>query len=717
MKQAREIKQFLYSQYFADGLRIAFGALLPALLFSYFGSLQIGIAVSLGALNTSIPDTPGPTSHRRNAMLITMLLLFLTTTLTMAINDHVLWLGLEILVLSFVYSMFAVYGTRAAAVGTAALLTLVLNSDHLGHAGQHLLVQSLYTAAGSVWYVLLSLSLTQFRPYRLAQQSLAVSMRHLATYLRIKADFYHTGKDAETNYRRLIEQQILVHEHQEEVRELLFRGKLSVKDTTKIGRLLILIFSDMVDLFEQSMATHYDYGAISKTFGHTPVLKEFRVIIIRLGNELDNLSYYINANQLPKPIYQFKPALERLKADIDQVEATYGLNTLALKKILINVRNIATRLDNVYQYFNLNNNQRPQNEEDLSKFISHQDFDFKIFRDNLTLNSNIFRHALRMSIMMITGYALSQLIPLGHHSYWILMTIMVILKPGFSLTKQRNYQRLAGTIIGGLGGIIILVLVKNETALFIILMVFMVCAYSFTRLNYIVSVIFMTPYILIMFSFLGLSTFTIARERVLDTLLGGFLAFISSYIVFPSWESKEVQNNMQKLLVANYQYLFQALQLVAGQNVTITAYKLARKAVYVETANMASAFQRMITEPKNKQKNTSELNKFVVFNHILSSYSVPFLLAVKQTDQQRLTGEHVKLLRQILALLSQSIRMLNPKSEWGTFKEPEIQIPEIPEDNRVGTEETKLITEQLNFLKRLAADIYKICEKFNIAQQ
>ena len=38
--------------------------------------------------------------------------------------------------------------------------------------------------------------------------------------------------------------------------------------------------------------------------------------------------------------------------------------------------------------------------------------------------------------------------PYASHSYWILLTIVVILKPNFSMTKQRYNDRLIGTLIG-----------------------------------------------------------------------------------------------------------------------------------------------------------------------------------------------------------------------------------------------------------------------------
>lgn len=711
MKTAHEIRNFFYSQYFADGLRITFGTLVPALIFSSLGNLQIGLTISLGALVIGLSDTPGPLNHRRNGMMVCVIVVIIAALITNMVNSLPILLTPVIIVLSFLFSMFAIYGARASSVGTMGILIMILNIDAIEGSPIDVVMHISCLFVGCIWYILLSLSLHQVKPYRQAQQELAESIQNVADYILIKANFYDAKVDNDKNYLALIEQQIIVSEHQNNVRDQLFRSKRTIKDTTKIGRLLILIFTDIVDLFEQSMATHYDYNAIQEQFGQTGVLQHFYLTIRRTSNELRHLSYQINADKRPKALYNFKNDLERIRAAIDKVEKSHGINTLPLKKILINIRNLVQRINNIYGYFDMDTKNAFKNEEtDHGRFIEHKEIDIKQFRENLTLRSTLFRHAVRMALVMGIGYLFSLAVNIGAHSYWILLTIMVILKPGFSLTKQRNFQRLVGTIIGGISGALILILVKDETALFIILLLFMVATYSLIRLNYIVSVMFMTPFILIMFSFLDMNTFVIAQERIVDTLIGSALAFFSSYIILPSWESTQVQGTMRKLLIANYHYIAQALKIIAGGQLSVTDYKLARKEVYVCTANMGSAFQRMITEPKSKQKNTKEVNKFVVFNHILSSYSVTLLNNVKEAKHTALTGEQVKIIRKTLFQLAQTIQLFEPEEE-DDFKEIEVDTPANLDDNNIDSEESRLITEQLNFLNRIAIDLNKSCER------
>lgn len=711
MKQSREVKNFIFSQYFSDGLRITFGVLLPSLAFYYLGHIEIGITISLGAICVSIADNPGPVVHKRNGMLFCNLFVFVTAILTGLINNNPVLIGIEILMLSFLYSMFSIYGTRASSIGIAALLIMVLSiDDRLSPLGtfQH----AFFVLAGGLWYLALSLSVSQFQPFRPAKQALGQCIKELAKYVRLKAAFYDINSDYEKNYKALIDQQVIVHQQQDLVREILFKSRLMMKDSTTTGRMLILIFVDIVDLFEQTTATLYDYQAIKNTFGKTEVLDKFKITIDKVANELEDLSYSLTASYaLPKNT-ALQGSLEELKAAIDDVELKHGLNVLVLKKILINVRNMVSRTQKIYSYFNPQtvSEQPLRSKSDLYKFVSHQEFGIKNFKDNLNMDSAIFRHAIRVSLVMLIGYLVSKLFPFGHHSYWILLTILVILKPGFSLTKQRNYERLIGTVLGGLAGATIIILVKDKTALFFLLLLFMIASYSFQRLNYVISVIFMTPYILILFRLLsGSDSLVIAQERIIDTLIGSGIALAANYFILPSWEYKQLNGLMLQVLKANYAYLLNVAEILSGKPLDITNYKLSRKAVYVSSANIGATFQRMLSEPKSKQKSIRELHKFVVLNHILSSYAATLISTLQQVETGLITGDHLKLIRKSLHNLSEVILKMEGSGSLRQ-KIPEIQIPQgsLTSAVPVSDHDARLLAEQLELVKSITGDIEKV---------
>jgi len=705
MRQSRELKTFIFSQYFSEGLRITLGVLLPSLVFFHLNQLSIGLTLSLGAVCVSIADNQGPINHKRNGMFFCLIFVFLTSLFTGFINQYPLLIGIEIVILCFIYPMFSVYGNRASSIGTAALLVMILSIDKDVTESNGPLVHSLYILVGGIWYMLLSLLLSQIRPYRLAQQALGECIAELSEYVSLKANFYDINCDFEDNYKKLIEQQVIIHEQQDSLRDLLFKPKLMIKESAFAGRLLILVFVDIVDLFEQTMATHYDYQTLHKTYGKSDSLKEFKSIILKISEELKNLSYYMISNQMPQRLIDFRSELERLKRCIDNTEEVEGINAFVLKKILINIRNMISRLDKMHSYFNQKqwSVKELKNEVDLSKFVSHQPIDFKVLKENLSSQSSIFRHSVRVALMCLLGFLVSKLFPVGHHSYWILLTILVILKPAYSLTKQRNIERLIGTIFGALAGALILIFIKDQTALFIFLLIFMVASYSFQRLNYIVSVLFMTPYILILFSFLGENNLNIAQERIIDTFIGSFIAITASYLVLPNWESYQFKDYMREVLIANYQYLQKVSSLLSGKKMDITAYKLARKNVYVSSANLGSAFQRMLSEPKSKQQNSKELQKFVVLNHMLSSYTATLITNLQQINPLIINESHLKLIRRSLNTLSDVIKSMKDFE----LEEIDSNKPDFKPFGKISNE-SDLLTEQLELVYTLILDLQKL---------
>src|SRR5688572_27709495 len=708
--QAREIQYFLFSQYFSDGLRITLGVLLPSLLFARLGHFQIGLTLSLGALCASITDSPGPVVHKRNAMLLTSFTTFLVALITgfARLNPYVL--GAEILFLSFFFSMFMVYGTRAAALGTAALVVMVLTLDTqlepleiLGYSGLIL--------TGGLWYTVMSLLFFGIMPYRQAQQALGECMHEVARFLRYKSEFYRNGTDLDENYRKVVAQQIVVSEKQDAVREVLFKSRQFIKASTTQGRILMLTFVDLVDLYEQIMATHFDYAELRKKFGKTGVLHEIAQLIVLTAEQIDDIGFAFQSTLAPRPAQNLNPQLEKLKNRIDAIgENEKELSNLALKKILINLRNIVQRLNDMQDYFQADpkNLTTKTTSGNYSKFVSQQAYDLKLFRNNLNFKSAIFKHAVRVALVCLFGYIVTKVAPYGHHSYWVLLTILVILKPAFSLTKQRNYQRIIGTIAGGMIGILVLHFIPNKTGQFVILLLCMIGTYSFQRMNYVVSVLFMTPFVLILFNFLGDGNINILQERIIDTLIGSAIAFSASYFIFPSWESEQLEKFIKEMLAANLNYLQKLADMLAGKKIHTEDYKLARKQVYVSSANLSAAFQRMLSEPKSKQRKSKEVNKFIVLNHILSSYIATAASNILHSKIKPYATELQRPVKRACAVLSDSHKKLEATPTTS-------QLPITLSEPAQGTfsppnMDEELLRSQLEFILKISNDIRKNTE-------
>jgi uncharacterized membrane protein (TIGR01666 family) len=708
MKQPlREARYFLFGQHFAEGLRITFAILTPSLISAYLGYFELGLSISLGALCVSITDAPGPTIHRRNGMLAACICIFISAIITGFAQANTILLGLEIVAVAFLFSMFNVYGLRAAAVGSAGLLVVILNMDKsLSPAA--VVPHSLLILAGGIWYLCISLLISALRPYRLAQRVFGDALREVAQYLAIKGDFYDTKTDLASSYRRLIDQQIIVHEKQEATREILFKTRQIIQESSAMGKRLMFSFIESVDLFEDITASYYDYAALRNRFGETGVLEPIAALIKQQAQVLERMGFAIQSNTPYQPQTDLDSALYQLKDRIDAQAAISGQTShLLLKKILVNLRRISKRLKEIQRYFEA---EAPpvtnRSGAAFSRFVGHQAFNTVLLRENLSFDSALFRYALRTAIVCLAGYILSKTLSLGQHSYWILLTIAFIMKPGFSLTKERNVQRIIGTLAGGMIGVLILLFISNTYVLFAFLVVFMIITYSFLRLNYLVMVLSVTPFVIILFHFLGLGYIGIVQERLVDTLLGCGIAFIASYLFLPKWESEQVPLLLKQLLQANLKYLEKVVAHLSGHRVSSVDHKLARKEVYVQSANLSAAFQRMLSEPKDKQRNSKALHQFVVLNNILFSNIATLAASTLPKEPRIYPAPVLKAARRSLTRLCESLQVLDPGSQLLT-------IPLTAPAPEISSMDDALLEEQLQFIENLSADIGKAVREVN----
>lgn len=713
-RRTRQVSYFLSSQYFSDGLRITLSILLPSLLLAQFGQLTTGMALSVGALSVSLSDAPGPVQHQRNAMAATVLIGTVVTFITGFARMNDITLGLEIGVLGFFFSMFSVYNNRATSVGTAALLIMVLTLDRpLDASG--VVRESGLILAGGVWYMLVSLLTSRLRPYRPAQQALGQCIHEIAKLLLIKADFYATHTQLDDDYRRLVAQQVVVSEQQNAVRELLFKSRQFMAESDNSSRLLVLTFSSVMDLYEQIVAMYYDYAVIRDRFGQSErsdgsVLATIARLIRQVADELDHLGLSIQSIVPTRPPLDLTPSLAQLKRQIDALTDSDG-STMVLRKVLVNLRNLSQRAAAIQANMTVPIDRVAGELLEYGRFVSHQVISWQAFHDNLTLDSSAFRHSVRVALALLLGLVLTKFIPYVQYSYWVLLTILVILKPAFSLTKQRNQERIIGTFVGGLIGVLILTFISSQTVHFVLLVLFMIGTYSALRVNYIVMVICLTPFVLILFSFLGIGYLSVAGERLLDTLLGGAIAIAAGYGLFPNWESHQILNPMRDVLKANIGYVQLLLDGLSGQRIRVVDYKLARKEVYVTSANLAAAFQRMVSEPKHKQRNEKALYEFVVLNYILSANVATVMSSLLITEPKAHPPALIRPVKRALTTLTDSFRQLGESSEK-TDNDVLASGPFGLDTSALPSDEQSL-GEHLNFIRQVSGNIGNVVTKEN----
>jgi len=667
MDYIKTFKSVINSHYLSEGVRITAGVLLPAFIFSYFNLLSAGIVFSLGALFVSVTDSPGPIHHRKNGMVVCIASILLVTILAgFAAFSHVT-LAIVLCAVCFFFSMITIYGARAGSIGTATMLVLVLSIDpRLNLSTPTLILQhSLTMASGGLWYMCFSMLLYNFRPYRLAQQALGDCIQATAEYLLIRAEFYRKDVNYESTYTKLLQQQAVVQNKQTELTELLLKTRNIVKETTNIGRALVMIHLDTADIFERIMMSHQQYEVLHGFFDDTDILNDYYTLAKELANELDEVGIAVKSGERSVVKDDMFEHIVKTRAKLDNLRLSYLKpdnieGFISLRRILENIQDLAERLNTLYKYTNYDNVEkvRPLKDADYENLITSQPITPGMFIDNLTFKSDAFRHSLRVSIAILVGYVVAVFFNIGH-SYWVLLTIIVILKPAFSLTKKRNADRLAGTLIGVLIGVIVLYIIHNSTVILVLLIIFMAASYTFMRTNYFLSVMLMTPYLVLFYHLLNPNDFNmLLKDRILDTVIGSAIAFAARRVLFPTWEREKFKPVMVNMLTEAKNYFDVIARALTTRTINKNDQRVARKNTLVALANLSETFTRMLSEPKSQQKGIENLHQFVVLNHMLTSY-IATLSHYIQLQQVPDTEDFVAVSKDIEHYFSKAIAYLN----------------------------------------------------------
>lgn len=688
------IRRFLYSHYFFGGVRQGVGMLLPVLVLGgLFGNYTTGLVATFGAQCLAIIDQPGgPQRHRTNEMLGGAALGTVTVIITGLASTNPILIWLVVIAQCFVYSMFTVFGKRGGLIGFAGLLlmTLTMHSPLQPH---EVFAHAVATLGGALFYVVFSLGFSRLFWLREEQQAMSVALFATADYVAARAAFYDETADLDEAYRTLIQRQSVMTEKHQAARDMVLRALPRGKGVGDRQRVMIWnMFVDMLQLLDTLVATHTDYAALRRTLAGNDCLMFMRDALVKMSLELNRIALDVSRGRQVQYRSSARAELRAIEYEIEQLKQQ-GLGErepemLALIiQVLRRLRNSARIVDRLADHTAASPDAKPTDvlriNKSLTRFISRQEFRFGLLTSNLRLDSPHFRYALRVTAAAAIAMTLASrwLSPeFSAHNYWIMLTIVIIMKPGFALTRQRNGWRLGGTLIGCICALLLFNLTDRPEILFAVLLGACIMGNSLVQLNYMASAIFNTLFVVLVFHFVSPGTVSMAviGERAIDTLLGCALALICSYIL-PWWEARYLKPLAAAATRANREYLLAGLRYVeamqthagsatnaganagttAGTNTATTtaanaatnattaadtpavidadlAWRLARKNVHIAFSNFAEAFYRMMSEPKSHQLSVPELNNLLIQNHVLASQitaAIPILAALPRTPE------------------------------------------------------------------------------------
>ncbi|GLZ40712.1 FUSC family protein [Actinokineospora sp. NBRC 105648] len=197
---------------------------------------------------------------------------------------------------------------------------------------------------------------------------------------------------------------------------------------------------------------------------------------------------------------------------------------------------------------------------------------------------------LRLMVCVGLAVALGRLLPL-EHSYWVALTVAIVLKPDFGSVFGRAVLRGLGTVAGVLLGAGVLAIDPPGWVL-VLLMAVAAAALPVGQVrNYGMFSTFVTPLVLVQLDLAEAGNWALVAARLLDTALGCAIVLIFGYLLWPGARHPRVGEDLADALDIVAEYLDHALLGRRGERSSL------RRQAYRALSDVRTAFQQSLVEP------------------------------------------------------------------------------------------------------------------------
>ncbi|MBU2018153.1 MAG: FUSC family protein [Bacteroidetes bacterium] len=741
-EKLKQFELFLKSSHLYRGLRIGVGILVPIGVLSFLGYMEFAPAIVLGAFLNAPSDIPGSATRKVNAILISIVLTMLITAAILFLKPYLPLLLIALAVISFAVSMISVYGFRASLVSFSGLIAMVLALVIEKDTVEEILVQIAFMGVGGLWYLFVSYIFQKMAPQKDQNQLLSDTLHLIGQYLKLRAKLLTkiTQRDELLKESLLLQNQI--NEKHETLRESLFTGRKR-RGHSHSEEKQLLIFISSVNIFELIEAKHLDYKMIDGIFGEQKgFLKSSKNLNNRMGNHLLLLSdLLIQKGKIPKndllidALAQTYDSIANYIETVKLPEAREG--AIVLKNLYDYQEQLIHEINAIRRVMTNAKDAAPVSlkNQDSQQFLTLQEYSFDILIQNSSLSSTMFRHSLRLSIAILFAFLLGWYFEI-QNTYWILLTIIVIMRPSYGLTKERSKDRILGTLIGAAVAVGIVLLTQNVVVYAILAITSLVLSFSLIQQNYKSAAALITLSIVFVYALMHPNTFAVIQYRVVDTIIGALISLIASYLILPSWEVNNLKKVLFNALKRNKNYLLATQNLYRDTANQKLSYSVARKEAFLAMSNLNAAFQRLTQDPKSKQKEFQLIYEIVTLNHTIISAIASignFIINHKTTPA---SDEFNGLIEKISLNIQSSIDVLNQKQiknkevdtddileveklltryqQLSNLRDENIKKGNIELDTETmhGLQEAYLIANQMSWLKTLSENLKKAMETY-----
>lgn len=583
-------------------LRNTAGVLVPLAAGIVSGKPLSGLAASLGALQVAYSDGHDPYPSRGKRMLLSSLLCSVAVLAGVLASKHHVLAVVLVSIWAFGAGMAVAFGESAESLGVVSLVTLVVFAGAPAARTQAgALDPALLAFAGGLLQTALSLAFWPIQRYAPEHRAIAQFYQELARKVTAHVDPEHpldVGSETAGTQWVLAS---LSGDRTDEAEHYVFL----VNQAERI-RLSLLVLGRL-----RRRLSHTDEGAADVN----ELLAFLRIASKLLALIADSL----RGGQAPSSVTE-------LLRSLDSAAARYrGRRKSQLASVLSLSRAASVQMDALSGQLRA--------AVDLAMTLTSggglkaglgslapwkpriQDNVVEKFRANLTLRSPAFRHALRLVLSLAVGEVLALSIARGR-TYWLPMTVVLVLKPEFAETLSRGLLRIAGTMAGLLIATELFHLVPFSS---VSLLTMIACSFFLMRwigpANYGVFAAAVSAMIVLLSVLTGATPREVISQRGLMTLLGGSIG-LAGYLIWPTWERTQVRETLAALLDAYRRYFkvtLRAYDPAASQDPTLLSN--ARVAARLARSNAETSLARLRAEPGTPAKLANMVSSMLASSH------------------------------------------------------------------------------------------------------
>ncbi len=671
------LKQLTYNTTFMYNVRMLI-AFVGTAFVPYLLDFQLAtIPLTLGVVAAGISDIDDRFSVRIMNLIYTYIGFFITAASVQLLFPYPFAFAFGLIASCIGWILLGSLGRRYATIAYGCLVVSVYTM--LGvHLFEDWYLQPALLVIGAAWYGLISTISFLLFPVRQLQDQLSASYNALGSFLYAKSNLFDVDMTASSYQQSMIDlalengKLITLFNNLRVALVTRLKGDRGQKDT----RRSLQYYFVAQDIHERADSAHIDYQKLAKLFQHSDILFRFQRILTIQGKACQDLAQcilnrtrYTHNKRFQHSFENLRLSLEKLREDniYDQVRvnALFALYQ-NLKSIDAQLQNLETERD--LQLINAQQTEHQLKDDDLKGWNDI----FVRVKQHLTPESVLFRHAVRLSIVLFIGYIFIQVTNIAY-GYWILLTALFVCQPNFNATKRRLYLRIVGTLIGIIVGLAIIYFIPSLEGQLVMLVLSGVLFFELRSKQYAQATAFITILALINFNLDG-SAFAAGFPRFIDTLIGCALAWFGVSFIWPDWKFRRLPRTIQRSIEAQCNYLTEVVQQYhEGKNNALN-YRVVRRAAHNTDAEVASLISTLATEPNIDPTQKSLAFEFLCLSHTFLSYIAALGAHRAQIHDQ-----------EVLALLDQALDDIK-----GTLLRDE--VPDLSAQNMLQTIRQRLST-------------------------